>query len=315
MIRQHSSTPSWRVKRRAVADERGVEQDLVGRRPLAALLGELQVELDRARRPSASARWACTRNWNPVLGSSLTTTWFGSISVAAAKPSRGGCLKTSRSSVCVTGRRLPVRMKNGTPGPAPVLDLEPQRGVGLGRRVRRDAVDRAVAVVLAADVVRRVGLADRVEERDLRVLERLRRRRATGGSIAAAATTCIRWLTTTSRSAPTGIVEVAAVLDPEVLGHRDLDGRDVVAVPDRLEHRVREAQVEDLVEAHLPEVVVDAVELRLVDVLVQLVGERAGRLEVVPERLLDDDARALRCRPASRSPLTTRPNRNGGISR
>ena len=52
--------------------------------------------------------------------------------------------------------------------------------------------------------------------------------------------------------------------------------------------------MEDLVEAHLPEVVVDAVELRLVDRLVQLGGERAGRREVVAERLLDDDAAALR---------------------
>ena len=32
-----------------------------------------------------------------------------------AKPSRGGRLNTSRSSVWVTGSRLPVRMKNGTP--------------------------------------------------------------------------------------------------------------------------------------------------------------------------------------------------------
>ena len=30
-------------------------------------------------------------------------------------PSRGGRLKTRRSSVCVTGSRLPVRMKKGTP--------------------------------------------------------------------------------------------------------------------------------------------------------------------------------------------------------
>ena len=28
---------------------------------------------------------------------------------------RGGCRNTSRSSVCVTGSRFPVRMKNGTP--------------------------------------------------------------------------------------------------------------------------------------------------------------------------------------------------------
>ena len=68
---------------------------------------------------------------------------------------------------------------------------------------------------------------------------------------------------------------------------------DVVPVPHRLEQRVAEAQVEDLLEPHLPEVVVDAQQLRLVDVLVQLVGERARRRLVVPERLLHDDARVL----------------------
>ena len=34
---------------------------------------------------------------------------------AGQNPSRGGRLKTSRSSVWVTGSRLPVRMKKGTP--------------------------------------------------------------------------------------------------------------------------------------------------------------------------------------------------------
>ena len=42
--------------------------------------------------------------------------WSGSgLRPWAANPSRGGWWKTSRSSVCVTGRHLPVRMKNGTP--------------------------------------------------------------------------------------------------------------------------------------------------------------------------------------------------------
>jgi hypothetical protein len=86
-----------------------------------------------------------------------------------------------------------------------------------------------------------------------------------------------------------GIVEVAAVLDSEVLRHRDLNTREVVATPQRLEDRVREAQMKDLLEAHLPEVVVDPVQLRLVDVLVQFRGEVACGLLVVPERLLDDD--------------------------
>ena len=33
---------------------------------------------------------------------------------AKPRPSRGGSRNTSRTSVCVTGRHLPVRMKNGT---------------------------------------------------------------------------------------------------------------------------------------------------------------------------------------------------------
>ena len=89
------------------------------------------------------------------------------------------------------------------------------------------------------------------------------------------------------------VVEVPAVLDAEALGHRDLDARDVVAVPDRLEDRVREAQEQELREAELPEVVVDPVELALVEVLVHLLRERARGREVVAERLLDDDARVL----------------------
>ena len=74
---------------------------------------------------------------------------------------------------------------------------------------------------------------------------------------------------------PDGVVEVAAILDAEVLRHRDLHARDVVPAPDRLEHGVREPEVDDLLQAHLPEVVVDAVELGLVDVLVKLCGQRA----------------------------------------
>ena len=89
---------------------------------------------------------------------------------------------------------------------------------------------------------------------------------------------------------PDRVVEVAAVGNAEVLGHRDLHAVDVIAVPHRFEHRVAEAQVEDLLEAHLAEVVVDPEDLRLVDVAVQLGGERPSRLQIVAERLLDDDA-------------------------
>ncbi len=53
-------------------------------------------------------------------------------------------------------------------------------------------------------------------------------------------------------------------------------------------------QIEQLVGAHLPEEVVDPVQLRLVDRLVDFRRERARGLQVVAERLLDDHARGLR---------------------
>jgi hypothetical protein len=56
---------------------------------------------------------------------------------------------------------------------------------------------------------------------------------------------------------PGGLVEVAPVLDPQRLGHRDLDVVDEVVVPDRLEDPVGEAEGDDVLDALLAQVVVD----------------------------------------------------------
>ena len=152
--------------------------------------------------------------------------------------------------------QLGLRDRQALPGPdkerharpAPVVDIEPQRRVGLGRRVRRDPVDRPVAVVLTADVVSRIGRRHRAEHREQRVLERVRvarrgRLHRRGGDH------LHQVVDDHVAQRPDRVVEVTAVLDAEALGHRDLDRRDVVAVPDRLEHRVREPQIEDLARA------------------------------------------------------------------
>ena len=102
-----------------------------------------------------------------------------------------------------------------------------------------------------------------------------------------------------------GVVEVAPVVDPELLGHRDLHRGDVVAVPDRLEHGVGEPQEQDVLDRRLPEEVIDAVQLRLVDQRVQRSVEFLRRGEVMPERLLDDDARIASVRSAFARPPTT----------
>ena len=133
-----------------------------------------------------------------------------------------------------------------------------------------------------------------MEDGGLLALRGERSRGDDGGSIASSATIWNRWFWTTSRSAPGALVEAAALADAEVLGERDLHARDVVAVPDRLEERVGEAEVEDVHDRLLAEVVVDPED--------RLLGEdRPGdrvqldrRREVAAERLFDDDARVAR---------------------
>ena len=61
------------------------------------------------------------------------------------------------------------------------------------------------------------------------------------------------------------LVELAAALDAEVLGHGDLDVVDVAPVPERLEDAVAEAEDHQVADGLLAQVVVDAVDLRLVE--------------------------------------------------
>ena len=61
------------------------------------------------------------------------------------------------------------------------------------------------------------------------------------------------------------VVEAGAGADADVLGGGDLDGVDVVAVPERLEHAVGEAERHHVLDRLLAEVVVDAEDLRLLE--------------------------------------------------
>ena len=85
------------------------------------------------------------------------------------------------------------------------------------------------------------------------------------------------------------LVERAAVLDADRLGDRDLHVVDIPAVPERLEDAVPEPEDHQVPDGLLPEVVVDAVDLRLAEDPEHLAVELLRRVEVPPERLLDDD--------------------------
>ena len=199
----------------------------------------------------------------------------------------------TRSSVWVVGSFFPGPDVEGDAGPAPVVDVEPQRDEGLGRGAIGDAVDVEVAVELPAHVAGRVGRPHRAQQPHLRLAQCIQSvpgRRFHRGRRDHLHQVVDHNVT----QRPDGIVEMAAIVHAELLGHGDLDTLHVAAIPQRLKHRVGEPQVEDLLVAHLSEVVVDPEQLRLVDVPVQIGGQRARRLQVVPEGLLHDHPGSVR---------------------
>ncbi|MDQ6915688.1 MAG: hypothetical protein M3155_07760 [Actinomycetota bacterium] len=84
------------------------------------------------------------------------------------------------------------------------------------------------------------------------------------------------------------LVEAGAGVDGERFGHLDLDVIDVVAVPDRLEHAVGEAQRDEVVHRLATEEVVDAKHALLGEDGVDEPVEAPGAVEVGAERLLED---------------------------
>ena len=84
-----------------------------------------------------------------------------------------------------------------------------------------------------------------------------------------------------------GVVEAAAMADADLLVDGDLHMVDVIAIPDRLEHAVGEAQHQDVLHRFLAEIVIDPVDLVLVYDVQQFVVQGFRRGEVGAERLFD----------------------------
>ena len=198
--------------------------------------------------------------------------------------------RRTTTSVAVTRQGLARADEDRDARPAPALDLEPQRDEGLRVGVRLHALDRAVARVLAADRVardrptastrktssRRLGIASSPPDGRLHRGDREHLEQVVLDDVADRAH---------------AVVERAAPLDAEVLGERDLDRVHVLAAPDGLEERVREAEVDDVLHGLLPEEVVDPVEPVLGEDRRQPLVQLARGGEIGAERLLDDEPR------------------------
>ena len=86
------------------------------------------------------------------------------------------------------------------------------------------------------------------------------------------------------------VVIAGAAADADVLGHRDLHMVDVVGVPDWFEHHVGETQRQQVLHGLLAQVVVDAEHGAGVEHVGNHAVELLGALQIMAERLLDNDA-------------------------
>src|SRR6516164_8500264 len=89
------------------------------------------------------------------------------------------------------------------------------------------------------------------------------------------------------------LVKLAAPLDSDDLGGRDLHMIDVPAIPDRLEQSVGKAQRHHVLHRFLTQEMVDSINLILAKRPEDFGVERFCRSEVMAERLLDDDPAPL----------------------
>ena len=208
------------------------------------------------------------------------------------------------------GQVLSAPDEDGDPLPAPGPDLESQRGEGLDFRVGSNALLVAVAAELAADDLAGVEGGDRLQDLHLLVADRLAV--GPGGGLHGQVGQDLEQVVLHDVADRAGFfVERAAALDAEVLGHGDLDALDVVAVPDRLEERVGEAEEEQVLHRPLAEIVVDPEDRLFVEVAQQDRVQLPRRREVPAERLLDDDPGAHVA--VGPWPVARRPSRTSSV--
>ena len=89
------------------------------------------------------------------------------------------------------------------------------------------------------------------------------------------------------------IIKSAAPLDTEIFGHCDLHTLDMVAIPERFQKRIGEAEKEHVVHRPFSQVMVDAEDRLLVEGAEQSLVEVLRRGKIVTERFFNDDASAV----------------------
>ena len=200
----------------------------------------------------------------------------------------------------LAGRQRQALARTQVPGhaaPAPGIDVHTQGAEGLDIGVIGDLRCIPIAQVLAAqDVIgaqgphrgEDIGL---VAVHGLEVAARRWLHRQQRDDLEQVA---LHHVTQTARA----FVEGTTATDAELLGQRDLHAGHMVAIPDRLEKGIREAEVEEIHDRFLAQEVIDAEDRVFCKGVPRDAVEFACRGQVTAEGFLDDDPPAFAQRRA-----------------
>src|SRR5215510_9722229 len=173
--------------------------------------------------------------------------------------------------------------------PSPGIDLQTQSRKRFHFRVRRYARFFAVTTELAAHNLLWIQRLDGFQYLDLFIADGFAvcsNRRLHGEVRHNLEQMVLHHITNGARL----IVEGASALNAKLLRHRDLDTFDVVAIPERLEKRVCESEIQHILNGPLPEVMIDTEYRFLRKSADQDLIQVLCRYEVGSKRLFDDDA-------------------------
>ena len=295
-ILEEALVPAHRVEH-----ERSVGLRLRG----AAATAEVRFHLEHLERERRAGRPARDTHPHPARGRDLddqpirARDAFSHLVAKPAEEVRGRSLELDDDLGALGGKAFAGPQVERRARPAPVVEVDLHRREGLGGRASGDAGGLRIAGRVAGGAVlpkrrepleaRRKRRLDRLEDvpplgTDAVCGEDRRRLHRDEGEH-------LQQVRLDHVADGAGlVVERDAILDPERLRGGDLDMVDEPLVPERLEDPVREAHRQQPLHRLLPEVVVDAVDLLLVEDRGELPIERLrGRL-VDAEGLLDDDA-------------------------
>src|ERR1700722_3142748 len=191
------------------------------------------------------------------------------------------------------GQRFTRADKERNASPAPGINRQLQSHIGLGLRIRLHSGGGEITAILAADYIlirqRRHTLQD-FDPLIAQAFNAKRRRRLHGDVAEYLQQMVLHHITHGSYR----VVKAAPVQYIELLGHGDLNALHIEAVPDRLQEGISKAKEDHILHRVLAQVVIDTKDILFIKNGVDYFVQRNGRSQVIPKRLFDDHARALR---------------------